>query len=56
MFFFLLFVVLLIVWLVEVFVKHVPHWRVDILLVFAILSLAVHFVWGKFPSRSKRGK
>lgn len=56
MFFLLLFVVLLILWAVEVFYKHVPHWHVDILLVFAVLSLAVHFVWGKFPSRGKRGE
>lgn len=56
MFFLLLFFVLLILWAVEVFYKHVPHLRVDILLVFAVLSLAIHFVWGKFPSRSKDGK
>lgn len=56
MFFLPLFFVLVIVWAVEVFYKHVPHTRVDILLVFAVLSLAIHFVWGKFPSRGKGGK
>lgn len=56
MFFLFVFFLLLIVWLIEVFVRNVPHGHVDILLLFAMLALAVHFVWGKFPSRSKRGK
>jgi hypothetical protein len=56
MFFLLIFFVLLIIWLIEVFVRHVPHGNVDILLLFAVLALAVHFVWGKFPSRGKRGE
>ncbi|MGB6485026.1 MAG: hypothetical protein WBE86_16195 [Candidatus Acidiferrales bacterium] len=56
MFFLFLFFVLVILWVVGVFVKHVPHGPIDLLLVFAVLSLAVHFVWGKFPSRGKRGK
>ena len=54
-FFLLLFLALLIVWLVEVFARHVPHGRIDILLLFAVLSLAIYLVWGKFPSRTKRG-
>ncbi|HLW82299.1 MAG TPA: hypothetical protein VKS20_09690 [Candidatus Acidoferrales bacterium] len=55
MFFLLLFLVLAIVWVVEVFVRHVRHGPIDFLLVFAVLSLAIHLVWGKFPSRGKRG-
>jgi hypothetical protein len=55
MFFLLLSLVLAIVWIVEIFVRHAPHGPIDILLVFAVLSLAIHLVWGKFPSRGKRG-
>ena len=55
MFFLLLSAVLTILWLVEVFFRHVPHGAIDLLLVFAVLSFAIHLVWGKFPSRSKRG-
>jgi hypothetical protein len=55
MFFLLLSAVLTILWLLAVFFRHVPHGKIDLLLVFAVLSFAVHLVWGKFPSRSKRG-
>lgn len=55
MFFLLLFFALLIAWIIEVFVRHVPHGRVDLLLLFAVLALATHFIWGKFPSRRKGG-
>ena len=54
-FFLLLSAVLTILWLVEVFFRHVPHGPIDLLLVFAVLSFAIHLVWGKFPSRPNRG-
>jgi hypothetical protein len=55
MFFLLLSLVLAIAWVVEIFIRHVHHGPIDFLLVFAVLSLAIHVVWGKFPSRGKRG-
>jgi hypothetical protein len=40
-----LFLILLVVWIVGFFVYHVANAAIHLLLVFAVISLALHFLW-----------
>ncbi len=40
-----LFLILVVVWLVSFLVYHVANAAIHLLLVFAVISLALHFLW-----------
>jgi uncharacterized membrane protein YfcA len=49
-----LFLVLLLVWVGAFFVYHVADVAIHLLLVFAVISLALHFLWD--PSKKEKNE
>ncbi len=45
-------ILLLLAWIVGFAVYHVAHFAIHLLLIFALISLIVHFVRGRFSPRA----